>query len=315
MRLPEGVIKMNSFPYPFKEGQTDYGYANNAVPMINKSAVEITSNYQEEITIKRRLLDRHRDRCFSAFPYTYEAQWEAALYLTEQLSAFYPQHFSIMEKGKKRTLINKMSEEEVHLLYKETDEPLNTIGKHVQEDLILMFQREGQLFLDAGQLCFPSNWSLVFNKGMAFKDIHRPVPGFRENSLDARIERFLLHLLPDQPFERVNWSFMAGNRLDTSLEAFPDWGKERYEVTEANAGEKVHLRVETQKLIRLPETYVILFTIHTHLLSLADLCKSKNKGRQVLSILESLPDRVADYKGITPYKHPVLAYIKGELHE
>src|SRR5262249_40922311 len=99
---------------------------------------------------------------------------------------------------------------------------------------------------------------------MSFREIHHPIPGFKEEGLDGRILQFLLQLEAGNPWWRKNWSLMAGNRLDTSLETFDVWGKDRKKVTLENAGEFVHLRVEVQKLFRLPRSEGILFTIHTH---------------------------------------------------
>lgn len=281
--------------------------------MKNRTTVQITPNYLKEMKLKRDTIIKNPERCFVALDHTYEAQWEATLYIAKELALRYPDTFTMTSRKYGFTLNNHLLKEEVRFDYKVNKEPLNDIGKHVQEDLILMFQREGQLFLDAGQLCFPSNWSLAFNKGMAFMDIHRPVPGFQEGQLDRRIERFLLHLCPGDPFERSNWSLMAGETLNTHLETFPEWGKKRYSVTEDTVGNYVHVRVEVQKLHRLPKTYTILFTIHTHLLSLKELSKDLNKANQLYTILLSLPKPIEEYKGITPYKSHVMNYLEGVL--
>ncbi|WP_256942263.1 DUF3445 domain-containing protein [Bacillus sp. OV166] len=57
--------------------------------------------------------------------------------------------------------------------FSKTHQPLDFIGRHVQEDIIFMMQRDGDLYLDAGQLCFPANWSLAFDLGLYFLFIMR----------------------------------------------------------------------------------------------------------------------------------------------
>ncbi|WP_188647393.1 heme-dependent oxidative N-demethylase subunit alpha family protein [Marinithermofilum abyssi] len=42
------------------------------------------------------------------------------------------------------------------------------------------------MYLEAGQLCFPGNWSLVFKLGMTFHEIHEPVPRFKEKGVANR---------------------------------------------------------------------------------------------------------------------------------
>lgn len=38
--------------------------------------------------------------------------------------------------------------------------------------------------MDAGQLCFPANWSLAFNAGMTYLEFHSPVLVFSSTGLD-----------------------------------------------------------------------------------------------------------------------------------
>ncbi|WP_404348464.1 DUF3445 domain-containing protein [Sutcliffiella horikoshii] len=309
MKLTE---EMKRFPYPFK-GDT-YRYSNNSTLLTPPSSIDITEGYLKEIQLKRSLLSEHHSRCFQSFPHTNKAQWEALKLVMTDLATYFPKNFSFKREGHNHIFINRLLQEEFEFkMGDETtlpNEPLDFIGRHVQEDLILMMQRDGDLYLDAGQLCFPANWSLAFNHGMSFKNIHFPIPGFKEEGLDERILQFLLSLEAGNPWGRKNWSLMAGNRMDTSLETFDVWGKDRKKVTVDNAGEFVHLRVEVQKLFRLPRSNAILFTIHTHLLPLEKLIEIPEWRRQFYQILVELPSHIAEYKGISLYKDKVLVYFE-----
>ncbi|KPB04572.1 heme-dependent oxidative N-demethylase family protein [Bacillus sp. CHD6a] len=313
MKLTE---ELESFPYPFK-GDI-YRYSNNSALLTPPSSVEVTKGYLEDIKLKRSLLSKHHSRCFQSFPHTNRAQWEAMELILTDLTSFFPESFHLKKEGKKHIFINQLTQEKHEFKLGDDstllDEPLDFIGRHVQEDLIIMMQRDGDLYLDAGQLCFPANWSLAFNHGMSFKNIHFPIPGFKEEGLDERILQFLLRLEAGNPWGRKNWSLMAGNKMDTSLETFDQWGKDRKNVTVENAGEFVHLRVEVQKLFRLPRSNAILFTIHTHLLPLEKLIEIPEWRRQFYQILVELPSYIVEYKGISLFKNKILAYIekKGE---
>jgi dimethylamine monooxygenase subunit A len=303
------------FPYPFKDKR--YRYSNNSVPMSVPFSVEITPDYKEEMKLKRELLEHHLKRCYHSLPHTKRAQWETVALVIDHLSEVYPEHFTVSKNRDAWTFYNGILDEEQSFIYGDestlTMEPLEFISRHVQEDLILMMQRDGDLYLDAGQLCFPTNWSLAFNIGMKFKDIHHPIPGFQEEGLADRILQFLLRLEAGSPWERKNWSLMAGDRLDTSIETFDQWGKLRKQVTKENAGKLVHLRVEVQKLFRLPRTNSILFTIHTHLLSIEKLAKNEEWLAQFFNILSELPSQITDYKGISSYKKSVLQYLSDRI--
>ncbi|WP_156509960.1 heme-dependent oxidative N-demethylase family protein [Rossellomorea aquimaris] len=291
-----------------------YRYSNNSLPLEPPISIQLTPSYCEEIKLKRELLTEHPKRCFQSRPHAMRGQWEIVHMILEHLVSEYPNHFSLEKNGENWTFHNHiLSEKQSFVSGDHTTlpfEPLDFIGRHVQEDLILMMERDGDLFLDAGQLCFPANWSLAFNVGMSFKEIHRPIPGFKEEGLDDRIVRFLMRMEAGEPWSRRNWSLMAGSRLDTSLETFDVWGKGRNEVTKENVGELVHLRVEVQKLFRLPRSNSILFTIHTHLLPLRTFVENKEWRRQFFELLKELPDQIAEYKGLSQYRQTVLEYLK-----
>jgi dimethylamine monooxygenase subunit A len=306
---------LEHFPYPFKD--KIYRYSNNSIPLNIPSSVEITPHYIEEIRLKRELLNKHPERCFQSLPHTLKAQWEILQLVIEHLVTHYPNQFLLNKDGSCWIFQNKLLDEKYEFTYGDettlSQQPLNFIGRHIQEDLILMGQRDGNLYLDAGQLCFPANWSLAFDLGMSFKEIHRPIPGFKEEGLDERILNFLLRLETGNPWGRKNWSLMAGHRLDTSLETFDQWGKGRKQVTAQNAGEFVHLRVEVQTLFRLPQSNGILFTIHTYLLSLEKLAKKREWLEQFYHILCELPPYIVEYKGLSLFKNAVLEYMVAQL--
>lgn len=311
----KGSSNLEQFPYPFKS--STYRYSNNSIPMKTPICVEITSDYKKEMLLKRNLLTYHPERCYQSLPHSMSGQWEIVELVIDHLVAHYPNEFSVEKRDSNWCFFNKILDESVSFVFGDANslpcEPLAFISHHVQEDLIYMMQRDGNLYLDAGQLCFPANWSLAFNLGMKFKNIHHPIPGFKEEGLDDRILQFLIRLEAGNPWERLNWSLMAGDRLDTSLETFDQWGKLRKQVTMENAGKLVHIRVEVQKLFRLPRTNSILFTIHTHLLSLEQLATNSEWLKQFYDILSELPPHIVDYKGISLYKEAVLEYLEDQL--
>jgi dimethylamine monooxygenase subunit A len=315
MNSPDKIL---SFPYPFSERDV-YRYSNNAIPLNPPIAIEWTEYYLDEIRLKRELLSNHRERCYHSAPHTLQAQWEVLDLILHQLASTYPDKFKLVKNDRHWVFSNLQTGEKDTFTFGGNTtlafEPLDFAGRHVQEDLILMMQRDGDLFLDAGQLCFPANWSLYFDAGMSFKEIHKPIPGFESDSLDERILQFLMRIEAGNPWWRKNWSLMAGNRLDTSLETFAEWGQARKQVKKENVGELVHLRVEVQKLFRLPKSNGILFTIHTHMLPLEKFILHTPWLEQFSAILHELPEFIADYKGISLYREVVLEYLEEELRK
>ena len=305
-----------SFPYPFSDSNV-YKYSNNASLLHPQNAIELTDQYLDEVSLKRELLTTHPQRCYYSSPHTMAAQWEIVDLIINNLVTYYPDKFELEKKDGQWIFSNVLTEETAAFKFGDRTtletEPLDFIGRHVQEDIILMMQRDSDLFLDAGQLCFPANWSLYFNSSMNFKEIHSPIPGFQSDFLDNRILQFLMRMEAGSPWGRKNWSLMAGSRLDTSLETFSEWGQARKQVTKENAGQLVHFRVEVQKLFRLPKSNGILFTIHSHMLSLEKFIQHTPWLEQFYAILRELPKAIYDYKGISLYREQVLDYLEEEL--
>lgn len=298
---------LNHFPFPLDEDA--FRYSNNSIPLEPPICIDVTENYNDEIKLKRRLLEQHPDRCFRSLPHTMEAQREVVDLLTHEFTKVYPEYFIVERTENNIILQNQLTGDEEIFDGGDPQEPLYKIGRHVQEDLLLLTQRDGELYLDAGQLCFPSNWSLAFNIGMAFKMIHDPVPELSRSRLLEKIRKFIMRLEPGKPWTRKNWSLTVDRQLDTPLETLSSWGKKRKEITAENAGDRIHLRVEVQKLFRLPATNSILFTIHTHLLPVQRLHEKPEWFKRFQSVLKDLPEEVAEYKGMSAYKNDLIEYL------
>jgi hypothetical protein len=297
------------FPFPLEEDR--FTYSNNLKPLDPPCCIQVTAEYFAEVAEKRRLLEAHPERCFHALPGTMEAQWEVVDTVAHQLAENYPDCFALEERGDEWTFRNLLLNETDHFTFGDAStlpvQPLDWIGRHVQEDLILMVQRDDDLYLEAGQLCFPSAWSLTFDLGMAFQEIHRPVPWRPE--LGEKIRRFLLRVESGKPWTRLNWAMQVGRRLDISPETFDEWARARYQVTPENVAEQVHFRVEEQCVVRLPGSNALLFTIHTYLKSLGELAKQPEWAKRLHGVLTSLPNEVVEYKGLSAYREQVIEYL------
>jgi hypothetical protein len=183
----------------------------------------------------------------------------------------------------------------------------------VQEDIVLLDQRDGDLFGDAGVVTFAADWSFGFDVGMTFLEIHGPVPRLRETGVITRAREFLMRLQAGETHRRTNWSMTIGRRLDVSTELYHEWGPDRPmvgTVDDETFGRLVHLRVEVQHLIRLPESAAICFLIRTYMLPLADLATVEPWRERAERVLAELPDDMADYKGIISYRDRAVAWLR-----
>lgn len=303
---------IDRFPFPFKENS--YRYANNAEVLDPPFLSNITPQYVEEIKHKRKLLESRKEQCYQSLSHSLEAQWEILEMIINEVTLLYPNYFSVKKNGPQWTFYNYLLQEEHSFIFGNSStlpyEPLDFIGRHLQEDLIYIAQRDKDLYMDAGQLCFPANWSIAFNLGMTYTEFHTPVPHFSTSGLAEKVRNFLLQMESGKPWTRLNWTITAEPILDTFPETFDDWGVKKEKITPDNAGKLIHLRVEDQRLFRLPRSNGILFSIHTHLISLDELRKKPEWINQFYQVLNDLPDYIAQYKGFISYKHQITSYLE-----
>jgi hypothetical protein len=143
--------------------------------------------------------------------------------------------------------------------------------------------------------------------------VHGPVPRLRESGVITRAREFIMRLQPGEVFRRTNWTLDLGGRLDASTETLPARVAEKSKVTTADAetfGAMVHLRVEVQHLIRLPESGAVCFLIRTYMLPLVDLATIEPWRQRTAAVLAELPDDLADYKGFLGYRDRAVSWLE-----
>ncbi len=163
--------------------------------------------------------------------------------------------------------------------------PLDAAGRLVQEDLCLLVLRDGDVFLDAASLCFPSYWRLSDKLGRPIDAVHGPVPGY-DSKLAGRVGAFIRRLKPGRPVWRRNWSIH-----DDPTYFLPDWN-----ATRRDAGE-LYLRSERQTLRRLPDADGVLFTIRTQQVPISAIEQRPEVAARMAAVIAAWPSDIVAYKG------------------
>lgn len=304
---------LDQFPFPFISG--NYRYSNDMRKLEEVNCVEITPEYRIQVQKKRELLEEQPDVRFQSFPHTMEMQWEVLEMLVDMAVNRYPEHFKIEKDGNHWTFQNLILEEiETFIFGDETSitlEPLDFIGRHFPTDFVLMVHRDNNIHLEVAQVSFAALFSAHWNKGMSFDEIHGPVPFVSRSGVDlmARVRDFLLRIEPGTPWTRINWNLMA-DRWDVNYETMDIWEPQRSIVNVDNAGQLVRLRVEEQKFYRMSRSNAILFVLNTQFLPLEDLPKRPEWLELTYSVLQDIPEPMAEYKGIAPFLAPSVEYLK-----
>lgn len=166
--------------------------------------------------------------------------------------------------------------------------PLDAAARLVQEDLVLLVERDGGLVCGGGSVCFPNRWDLASKVGRSMSEIHAPVARLNDQ-LEDPIDRFLERLTPERPFWRLGWGVLDTDELYQATD-----GTAPTRPTAAAPGDHF-LRVERETLRRLPATGCILFTIRTHLCPLGGVSDPGDAAR-LADAIDALPVDVAEYK-------------------
>lgn len=312
---------VETFPFPF--GDEVYRYSTNVEPAQRSVAtpvgqwgdavIVVDSEYDTELAERERILAADPSRC-AALPHMDVAAWDALLTVMRELARAYPDDFAVDRADRGYRWRNRRQGIDTTFVVGDRStlptDPLSYIGGQIQEDLVLLDERDGALFADAGLVTFAADWSFGFDLGMSFLEIHGPVPRIHETGVITRAQTFIKRLQVGQVYRRTNWSLTIGRRLDVSTETYPAWGPDRSEIHEVDDdafGRRVHLRVEVQHLLRLAESGAVLFLIRTYLLPLHDLATVEPWRTRTAGVLAELPEDMAEYKGISGYRHRAAA--------
>ena len=147
-------------------------------------------------------------------------------------------------------------------------QPLQVLGRLVQEDLCLLQKQGEEHVLTAAVLCFPASWSLDQKLGRPLIGIHRPVETY-DAEIARRVQRMFDVLRPGQPLWRMNALVYVDPELHQPK-------REEAPRTDRRGGQ--FLRAERQTFLRLPRTGAVLFAIHTYVVPLSALSQAERDG-------------------------------------
>ena len=170
------VRAIRRFPLPFAADQ--YMYSVNIEPhlpgprgSVTEFAFDVDEHYVAECRERELVLAAEPLR-FQALPHMLSAQWDCLELIMESLARDYPAHFSLTRSGNRWHWINRPLGIDQAFIFGDVDtlprEPLDYIGRQAQGDFVVMDQREGDLWTEAGVVTAQADWSLDFDVGMTF---------------------------------------------------------------------------------------------------------------------------------------------------
>jgi hypothetical protein len=274
------------------------------------------NRYQTEISLKEQLLTEAHSYYFSGGDSTMTAQWDVVELVAASLARNYPEHFQLRTEGTAWNWHNALLG--VTTLFQFGDsatlplEPLDWIGRQVQEDLVLLSNDATAPFV-GGHLCFANGWAISDRLGKSFLEIHQRTPQTTMPSVETGA-RFLQSLKPGRVYWRMSWNFKLSDQMDMTTKHKPaykaDFARRAPRLTPKDVGEAVFIRIERQTFTRLPRSGGLLFGIHTYNSSVAEEAGDPGRARRILKVIRGAPREVKDYKAITPIEDSLVSFLE-----
>ena len=272
------------------------------------------SKYHEETLLKRRLLAENYQYYFHRGEST--MQWDVLELVATDLAQNYPQHFKLRQEDNLWRWQNELLGLTASFCFGDAStlpcEPLDWIGRQIQEDLVLLSADPSASFV-GGQLCFANGWGISDRLGKPFLEIHVRTPKTTMPSIEMGT-RFLQALKPGRHYWRMSWNFKLSDQMDMSPKHKPsykaDFAQRAPKLTPKDVGDAVFIRIERQTFTRLPRSNGLLFGIHTYNSSVAEEATDPNRARSILNVLRAAPRDVKDYKAITPIEPPLITFLE-----
>ena len=276
--------------------------------------VEVDEHYLHEISLKRQLLAELPTYYYQALPGYETAQWDVVEIVLQNLVQFAPDQFSLRQDGNHWQWANHLLNEETTFTFDDAttlpNDPLDWVGRQVQEDLIVLSGDDATLV--AGQLCFANDWCLDEKIGLPFWQIHAPITPIVEPMMRAA-QKLMERLPVGRPVWRTNWSVKISDQLDmtsrhtsvlkqTLADRLPT-------LTPETIGDQLYVRIERQTLTRLPRSGAILFGIHTYQNLLAHEAADPERAKRMAQVFSTTPPAMLEYKSMSDFLPALLTYL------
>ncbi|MXP21768.1 DUF3445 domain-containing protein [Gordonia sp. HNM0687] len=325
--MASGVDHLANLPWPFPDDLEQFRYSVNVEParapratrggewgrhIVDLGGVE----YPMIMAERRRILDADPHRV-KIRPGMETACWDLLLYYLRDLALSHPSVMHLTEHTQQRFHWRNdlLGTDQFFVLGDDATlpcGPLEFLAREVPDDLLLVVERDGHLYFDAGAVTFAAAWSVSFDVGMDMYEIHAPVPGLTRQGIVARAEQFLRRLPSDEVYRRVNWTLSASDsaKLDVSLEELPAWADDIGQMVRERDFGRARLRIELEHFIRLPMTGAVTFNIRTFMASLDEIKRIPAWAHQLATVIETLSEPIAAYKGFLDYRDDVVAFLR-----
>ena len=273
--------------------------------------VLMDANFTATMREKRALLAAHADKYYRTIPSSLPAQHELRERIAAHLVSDYPDFFS-----RQGSVITSRADGHQCDLHDDVLEPLLQLSHLIEEDFMLVEQREGVPCISAASNVYSSSGRIVSSVGANIESAHQFVPTLNEK-LAPRINRVLNSVHTEAPCERFNWQLTPMARLffppDNPHEANAaamHAVAERLHRNPLETGRLLWIRVERQTLSRLPRSKAVAFSLHTYSHPLESIKSDLGSVRAMLDLVRAYTLQRLKYSEMDVVLEPIIAWLE-----
>uniref|UniRef100_A0A060TEJ8 ARAD1D15642p n=1 Tax=Blastobotrys adeninivorans TaxID=409370 RepID=A0A060TEJ8_BLAAD len=302
---------------PFKAGK--YNITMGIQRLDPNDWLLIEETYHKATEERKRVLNAYDDDTVLHHPSADDALRELYDKMVDFGIKRYPQYFHLKQQD--GMVYNSIKDSSIPLrsdAFSDTKQMIRELSGHFEEDYMVLLKDEddGQYYLRGGSWGFPSGFHPSAKLNRPLKDIHGPVPFYKEK-LQMSMDRYFSRMKSGQLILRLNWTIQAHtalyapseNHVHTPVDPTNKSQSLRYEDLDFD---KVYLRCERQTLTRLPKSQAIVFTIRTYLTPLSQI-RREGRAQTLAEAVRNLPDIVRNYKSGSSWGDAVLRYLELDL--
>ncbi|KAJ5898962.1 hypothetical protein N7495_003706 [Penicillium taxi] len=268
--------------------------------------IQIDKDYLERIRMRQRIIEDYSDTVIAFNDAAQPAIREFYTWLmTKYLPSRFPTMFILLHSeqkdGKSCPKLQNTVTGAIHPTQPPQDlrQALSILGEMVEEDFMFLVpsgQGDSTTFSLQGVVaCFPSSWSPKEKCGMSLRDIHAPVPRYKEK-MAMSLDRVLSKLKkPGKIYMRQNWAVTTSNNLFAPGGQFHLYEDNQVEEETVEISTTC-VRSERQSFRFLPESKTIVFSFHSYQYPLSQI-KEEGLGEVLAEAIDGLK------KGSVPEIH------------
>lgn len=180
--------------------------------------------------------------------------------------------------------------------------PLRVLLNNVPEDfaIVLRNEEDGMYYFRAGVVCSSLGWNVSTKIGLQLKDIHKPIPDYKEK-MSFSMDRYFTKMPTNAPIQRGSW----GLEIGTPLFMPPGDPHEQYRMKqkEGLTIEECNLRVDWQTLRRLPLSGGVVFNFKALFTPVREFRDEPYVPALLLKLLQEGKQNLMEYKGTWHVEH------------